>query len=169
MEYESKYCEGAEIIIVSHGVVSRAADDAVKILRNQGIKAGYFRPITLRPFPQQQLRQCIAQSNAKQLLIAESAYGQLERLIKQEIYGETIKIDNLFMPGVGILTLLLISQEHYIGQKRRSQKNGNACPAHPNHGIYVQTTHSVPVVAWNNLKSPGRTIDELGYSETILL
>ncbi len=110
VEFQAKYCEDADIIIVTHGVVSRAADDAVKILRAQGIKAGYFRPITLRPFPQQQLREAIAQSGAKYLLIAESAYGQLDRLTKQEIYGETVKIENLFMPGVGIIDYDIINK-----------------------------------------------------------
>jgi len=103
VEYDEKNCDDADIIVVSHGVVSRAADDAVKILRAQGIKAGYFRPITLRPFPAKQLRAAIAKSGAKKLLIAESAYGQLDRLTKQEIFGETVKIENLFMPGVGII------------------------------------------------------------------
>ncbi len=103
IEYEEKECEDADILIISHGVVSRAADDAVKALRAQGIKAGYFRPITLRPFPQQQLRDAIAKSGAKKMLVAESAYGQLYRLIRQEIYGETIPIEGLFMPGVGII------------------------------------------------------------------
>ncbi|MCX5779572.1 MAG: ferredoxin oxidoreductase [Firmicutes bacterium] len=103
VEYDEKSCDDADIIVVSHGVVSRAADDAVKTLRAQGIKAGYFRPITLRPFPGQQLRDAIAKSGAKKLLIAESAYGQLDKLTKQEIFGETVKIENLFMPGVGII------------------------------------------------------------------
>ncbi|MGI6452674.1 MAG: ferredoxin oxidoreductase [Syntrophomonadaceae bacterium] len=103
VEYEEKECEDAEVIILSHGIVSRAADDAVKILRAQGIKAGYFRPITLRPFPQKQLRDVINKSGAKKILIAESALGQLERLTKQEIYGETVAIDNLAMPGMGIV------------------------------------------------------------------
>lgn len=103
VEYDEKNCDDADIIVVSHGVVSRAADDAVKTLRAQGIKAGYFRPITLRPFPGQQLRDAIAKSGAKKLLIAESAYGQLDKLTKQEIFGETVKIENLFMPGVGII------------------------------------------------------------------
>lgn len=103
VEYEEKNCEDAEILIVVHGVVSRVADDAVKILRAQGIKAGYFRPITLRPFPTKQLREAIAKSGAKKMLIAESAYGQFDRMVKQEIYGEAIPIDNLFMPGVGII------------------------------------------------------------------
>lgn len=102
IEYEEKECDDADIILLSHGVVSRAADDAVKALRAQGIKAGYFRPITLRPFPQQALRTAINKSGAQKMLIAESAYGQFDRLVKQEIYGETIIIENLFMPGVGI-------------------------------------------------------------------
>ncbi len=102
-EYKENQCEDADIIILTHGVVSRAADDAVRALRSQGIKAGSFRPVTLRPFPTQALRDVIANSNAKKLLIAESAYGQLDKLVKQEIYGETIKIENLFMPGVGII------------------------------------------------------------------
>ncbi|MEN6349235.1 MAG: ferredoxin oxidoreductase [Syntrophomonas sp.] len=110
VEYDEKECDDADVIVVSHGVVSRAADDAVKALRAQGIKAGYFRPITLRPYPQQQLRDAIAKSGAKKLLIAESAYGQLERLTKQEIYGETIKMENLFMPGVGIIDYDIINK-----------------------------------------------------------
>lgn len=110
VEYQENQCEDADVIILTHGVVSRAADDAVKALRSQGIKAGSFRPITLRPFPQKELRNVIAKSNAKKLLIAESAYGQLDRLVKQEIYGETIKIENLFMPGVGIIDYDIINK-----------------------------------------------------------
>ena len=110
VEYEEKHCEDAEIIILSHGVVSRAADDAVEALRAQGIKAGYFRPITLRPYPEKALRAAIARSGAKKLLIAESAYGQFYRLTRQEIYGETAKIETLFMPGVGIVDNDIVSK-----------------------------------------------------------
>lgn len=110
IEYEEKQCDDADIIVVSHGVVARAADDAVKALRAQGIKAGYFRPITLRPYPQKQLRDAIAKSGAKKLLVAESAYGQLYRLTRQEIYGETVNIETLFMPGVGIIDYDIMSK-----------------------------------------------------------
>lgn len=103
VEWDEESCDDADILILSHGVVTRAANDAVKALRAQGIKAGYFRPITLRPFPAQQLRDAIAKSGAKKILIAESAYGQFERLVKQEIYGETIAFEHLYMPGVGII------------------------------------------------------------------
>ncbi|NLG33142.1 MAG: ferredoxin oxidoreductase, partial [Syntrophomonadaceae bacterium] len=103
IEYEERDCDDADIIVVTHGIVSRAADDAVKALRAEGIKAGYFRPITLRPFPSIQLREALAKSNKAKILVAESAYGQFERLVRQEIYGETAKIETLFMPGVGII------------------------------------------------------------------
>ena len=96
-------CEDADLIILSHGVVSRAADDAVAALRAQGLKVGSFRPVTLRPYPTRQLRECLQKTNAKTMLIAESAYGQFSRLTKQEIYGETIHLEHLFMPGVGII------------------------------------------------------------------
>ncbi|MEA1961853.1 MAG: ferredoxin oxidoreductase [Bacillota bacterium] len=102
-EYEEHDCEDADVIILSHGIVSRAANDAVKVLRAQGIKAGYFRPITLRPYPAKALRNAINKNSAKKLLIAESAYGQFERLTRQEIYGETMQIEHLYMPGVGII------------------------------------------------------------------
>ncbi|NSW83501.1 MAG: ferredoxin oxidoreductase [Syntrophothermus sp.] len=103
VEWDEKMCDDAEIIVVSHGVVSRAAYDAVGILRDEGIKVGYFRPITLRPFPEKQLREAIKRSGAKKMLIAESSYGQLMRLVRQEIYGETIEIHGLLMPGLGIV------------------------------------------------------------------
>lgn len=110
VEYEERYCEDAEIIVLSHGVVSRAADDAVKALRAQGIKAGYFRPITLRPYPAKQLRAALGRNGVKKILVAESAYGQLERLTKQEIFGETVKFENLFLPGVGIIDYDIINK-----------------------------------------------------------
>jgi 2-oxoglutarate ferredoxin oxidoreductase subunit alpha len=114
VEYEETNCDGADIILISHGVVSRAAHDAMLILRSQGIKAGYFRPITLRPFPEEALRKAILQSKTKRALIAESSYGQLTRLIKQSIYGETMRIDTLYKPGVGIVDYDIINKVKHI-------------------------------------------------------
>ncbi|MGE5395913.1 MAG: hypothetical protein ACM3MK_00100 [Chitinophagales bacterium] len=109
IEYDARECDDAEILIVSHGVVSRAADDAVKALRAEGIKAGYFRPITLRPFPANELRQ-ILRSGIKKMLVVESAYGQLVRLMQTEIYGETVPMETLLMPAVGIIDADIIEK-----------------------------------------------------------
>lgn len=109
VEYECRECDDAEILVISHGVVSRSTDDAVMALRSQGIKAGAFRPITLRPFPSQKLRE-ILRSGVKKMLVVESAYGQLVRLLQQEVYGETVPIETLLMPGVGIIDADIISK-----------------------------------------------------------
>lgn len=100
VEWDARGCEDADTIIISHGVVSRAALTAYNQLRSEGKKIGYFRPITLRPFPGKQLKEAI--SGAKRLFVAESAYGQLLKLIQQEIFGSNIEIVPLLKPGVGI-------------------------------------------------------------------
>lgn len=100
VEWDAQGCEDADIIIVSHGVVSRAALGAYKKLRAEGKKIGYFRPITVRPFPDEQLKQ--AMKGAKKLFLAESAYGQLLKIVQNNIYGSTIEIVPMLRPGVGI-------------------------------------------------------------------
>ncbi len=99
-EYEAFDTEDAELVVVSHGVVSRACKMAVEELREQGYKVGYFRPITLRPLPVKELRDVAAR--ARQMLVVESANGQLDRLVKEVIYGSQCEILSLFKPGVGI-------------------------------------------------------------------
>ncbi|MFZ5641054.1 MAG: transketolase C-terminal domain-containing protein, partial [Bacillota bacterium] len=98
--FEQSNVEDADILIVGHGVVTRALRGAVQELRAEGVKAGLFRPITLRPFPAEQMK--AAMQNAKTVLIVESAFGQLAKLIKDDIYGSTVKLEYLFKPGVGV-------------------------------------------------------------------
>lgn len=100
VEWDARSCEDADTIIISHGVLSRAALEAYNRLRSEGKKIGYFRPITLRPFPGKQLKEAI--SGAKKLFVAESAYGQLLKLIQHEIFGSNIEIVPMLRPGLGI-------------------------------------------------------------------
>lgn len=102
VEYDARGCDDADIVIIAHGIVSRAALGAHEQLRAQGEKVGYFRPITVRPFPEKQLR-AIADKTAK-FLVAESAQGQLLKLVQTGIYGSSVPIETLLRPGVGITT-----------------------------------------------------------------
>jgi 2-oxoglutarate ferredoxin oxidoreductase subunit alpha len=102
IEYDARGCDDADIVIVSHGMVSRAALSAYNHFRAQGVKIGYFRPITVRPFPDEQLR-AIA-DKTKKLLIAESAQGQFLKMVQAGIYGSTTEIETLLRPGLGITT-----------------------------------------------------------------
>lgn len=49
--YEVIDAEDAEIVLVAYGISSRICRDAVEMGREQGIKVGMIRPITLWPFP----------------------------------------------------------------------------------------------------------------------
>lgn len=49
--WEDYYTEDAEIILASYGIVSRCCKEAVLQARENGLKLGLIRPITLWPFP----------------------------------------------------------------------------------------------------------------------
>lgn len=52
--------EEGEVLIVAYGSVSLAAKEAIRKLRDQGIKAGLFRPITIWPSPAESIRKYTA-------------------------------------------------------------------------------------------------------------
>ncbi|QSH42592.1 3-methyl-2-oxobutanoate dehydrogenase subunit VorB [Lentisphaerota bacterium] len=71
-----EYCmEDAEIVFVGYGIAGRIARTAVDHLREEGIKAGLIRPITLFPFPVEYMRKSI--DNAKIYFSVEMSCGQL--------------------------------------------------------------------------------------------
>ncbi len=67
--------EDAELIVVGYGIVSRVLRSAVDLARQQGIKAGLVRPITLWPYPTQELIRATAR--AEKILVVELSNGQM--------------------------------------------------------------------------------------------
>jgi 2-oxoglutarate ferredoxin oxidoreductase subunit alpha len=92
--------EEMDVLILAHGVVTRAAQAALPVLKEEGIKAGHFRPITLRPMPEEEMRK--AAKKAKKILVVESSYGQFLKLVKESLYGLDKPIETILRPGVGI-------------------------------------------------------------------
>jgi 2-oxoglutarate ferredoxin oxidoreductase subunit alpha len=92
---EEFMCEDAEILVVAYGAAARVAKSAVMHAREEGIKAGLFRPITLYPFPKDALSR--AAENVKVLLDTELSMGQMIEDVKLaincskpvEFYGRT--------------------------------------------------------------------------------
>jgi len=84
VQWQEENTDDAEIVIISIGGVSRAADTAMKQLREKGIKVGTFRPITVWPFPEKRLLELA--DKVKTFVVAEMNLGQLalevERIIK---------------------------------------------------------------------------------------
>jgi 2-oxoglutarate ferredoxin oxidoreductase subunit alpha len=52
---EEYMLDDAEILLIGYGSASLAIKEAINMLREQGIKAGMFRPITLWPSPEERL------------------------------------------------------------------------------------------------------------------
>lgn len=111
-EWDEKGCEDAEVIFLTHGIVARSALSAFEELRAQGKKVGFFRPITVRPFPGKQLMKAI--KNARKLLVAESAYGQILKMVQANIFGSQIEIVPMLRPGLGITTEEILAEYHNL-------------------------------------------------------
>ena len=68
------------MILVAYGLSSRACLEAVNHAKEQGLKVGLFRPITLWPFPSKRLAE-LAQ-HTKGVLVVEQSLGQLVQDVK---------------------------------------------------------------------------------------
>ena len=85
VRYETQKCDDADYIIVSFGSAARIGEKAVELAREQGIKAGLFRPITLWPFPSKQIAE-IAKGK-KGILVSEINAGQMIQDVRLAING----------------------------------------------------------------------------------
>jgi 2-oxoglutarate ferredoxin oxidoreductase subunit alpha len=78
---EEVMLEDAEVVVVAYGIVARAALSAVRKAREEGIKAGLLRPITLWPFPEKNVAKVVKQ--VKKIVVAEMNCGQLVREVER--------------------------------------------------------------------------------------
>ena len=75
----------AEWVIVAYGTAARIAKGAIKRLRDQGMKVGLFRPITLWPFPELKLR--ALSPKIKNFLVFEMSTGQMLDDVRLALQG----------------------------------------------------------------------------------
>ncbi|MBR0196788.1 MAG: 3-methyl-2-oxobutanoate dehydrogenase subunit VorB [Kiritimatiellae bacterium] len=85
---ETFLCDDAEIVICGYGISSRIARTSAEELRKENIKAGVFRPITLNPFPREQLAAAL---KGKKIMTIELDAGQ---------FADDIRL-NLAKAGLG--------------------------------------------------------------------
>lgn len=85
--YEEYMTEGAEVVFVAYGTTARVARAAVLRLRETGIKAGLFRPITLWPFPEAALHTLAANDSVRTVIAVEMSAGQMIDDVKIAING----------------------------------------------------------------------------------
>ncbi len=85
VRYETMQCEDADYLIVSFGSAARISEKALENAREEGIKVGLFRPITLFPFPYQQIAEMA--KGKKGVLVAEINAGQMVEDVKLAVNG----------------------------------------------------------------------------------
>jgi len=76
----------AEVVLVAYGIVARIVRGAVDKARQEGIKAGWIRPITLWPFPTEQISR--AAEEFRIFLVVEMSLGQMAEDVKLAVAGK---------------------------------------------------------------------------------
>lgn len=92
--YESYLTDDARIVLVAYGVVSRLCKEVVDDLRERGVRAGLFRPITLSPFPSRQLADLASSGAGRRFLVVELNMGQMVYDVKLAV-GSSSKVDSV--------------------------------------------------------------------------
>jgi len=94
--------DDAEIVVVAYGIVARIVRSAVNKARQAGIKAGWIRPVTLWPFPTEQISKVA--DKLRVFLAVEMNNGQMVDDVKLAVAG---KSPVLFYgrPGGGVPTV----------------------------------------------------------------
>ena len=83
VRYETMQMEDADYMIVAFGSAARLAEKAIEIAREEGIKVGLFRPITLWPFPEKQIAEMARKT--KGVLVVEINAGQMVEDVKLSV------------------------------------------------------------------------------------
>ena len=88
VRWDTAFCEDAEVLITAYGTPARIALTALELLREEGVKAGLFRPVTLWPFPERALRNLADEAHVKVILDVEmSSTGQMLDDVRLAVEG----------------------------------------------------------------------------------
>lgn len=88
VRYEEFMCDDADYILVAFGSSARICSATVEMAREEGIKLGLLRPITLYPFPYEPLRQ-MAERGVKGFMSVELNAGQMVEDVRLAVEGRS--------------------------------------------------------------------------------
>ena len=122
VRYKEYFMDDAEYVVIGFGTAGRVASSAIRAARDEGIKVGLFRPITLAPFPFKKLEE-IAES-AKRILVVEMNSGMMLDDVKAAVAG---KVPVEFYGRLGGVTPFpdeILDEIHRIVESK-APSNGN--------------------------------------------
>ena len=85
VRWEESLTDDAGLVLVAYGITSRIAYSAMEMARDEGLKVGMFRPITLWPFPEKALASSVRAASA--VLTLELSAGQMVEDVRLAVNG----------------------------------------------------------------------------------
>ncbi|MEW6050128.1 MAG: 3-methyl-2-oxobutanoate dehydrogenase subunit VorB [Candidatus Zixiibacteriota bacterium] len=76
-----------QILIVSYGTMARICQTAIDELEGDGVSVGLFRPISLFPYPEKELKAEVDRANIKTVLTIEMSMGQMLEDVEKAVCG----------------------------------------------------------------------------------
>jgi 2-oxoglutarate ferredoxin oxidoreductase subunit alpha len=113
MEYEEIFLEDAELAVIAYGSTARSARRAVNEARQEGIRVGLLRLITVWPFPENKVRELSKQ--VKAFVVPELNLGQMSR--------ETERFTSLPVVGVNHAGGVMMAPDPILDAIREVNKN----------------------------------------------
>jgi 2-oxoglutarate ferredoxin oxidoreductase subunit alpha len=98
VRWAGEHLEEAEVVVVAYGTAARVARTAVARLRDAGLAAGLFRPITLWPFPTAEI--AALSRLVRGFLVVELSAGQMVEDVRLAVEGRAPVLFEGRMGGV---------------------------------------------------------------------
>ncbi len=110
--YTEHFLEDAETVVIAYGGTARAAITAVKKAREQGIKVGLLKLITIWPFPGHIIKKIAEKAHT--IIVPEMNYGQLvgevQRYAGMDRVVPVNRVDGAFFEPDEILAPIIAAQ-----------------------------------------------------------
>lgn len=87
VRFEEINTEDADYIIIAYGTSARLSQKVVQVARQNGVKLGLLRPITLWPFPKKRIAE-MANNGVKGMMTLELSAGQMVEDIRLAVNGK---------------------------------------------------------------------------------
>ena len=90
--YDEDEVEGAEVVVLTYGITSRVARQAIGMARKQGLKVGHLRLRVVWPLPEARLRELAGRPGMKAFVFPEVNLGQVVLEVERLAAGRTATI-----------------------------------------------------------------------------
>ncbi len=88
IQVEERYLADAEVVVVSYGISARTSLWPIEQAREEGLRVGYLRLITVWPFPEERIRQLA--KGIRAFVVPEINMGQIVREVERCAAGQAL-------------------------------------------------------------------------------